>query len=78
MSNKAKNYHTLSKDMVTRIKEDKANHVVSQYRTDDTSALRKRPDHDETDAWRPPFIRDVERIMHNPYYNRYADKTQVF
>ena len=23
-------------------------------------------------------MRDVEKIMHSPYYNRYADKTQVF
>lgn len=26
----------------------------------------------------PAFVRDVEKIMHSPYYNRYADKTQVF
>ena len=28
--------------------------------------------------WRPAFVRDIEKIMHLPYYNRYADKTQVF
>lgn len=28
--------------------------------------------------WRPVFVRDTEKIMHLPYYNRYADKTQVF
>ncbi|MCR4716599.1 MAG: HD domain-containing protein, partial [Lachnospiraceae bacterium] len=54
------------------------NNIINPYRTDDNDAVRKRPDHDETNVWRPPFIRDVERIMHNPYYNRYSDKTQVF
>jgi dGTPase len=78
MSDRVKNYQTLSEELVLRIRQDKAEHKLSPYRTDDTMALRKRPDHNETDAWRPPFIRDVERIMHNPYYNRYADKTQVF
>ena len=24
------------------------------------------------------FVRDIEKIIHRPYYNRYADKTQVF
>jgi dGTPase len=27
---------------------------------------------------RTPFIRDIDKIMHCPFYNRYADKTQVF
>ena len=27
--------------------------------------------------WRPAFVRDIEKILHNPYYNRYSDKTQV-
>ena len=27
---------------------------------------------------RPAFVRDTEKILHLPYYNRYADKTQVF
>ena len=35
-------------------------------------------EHDRATLWRPAFVRDVEKIMHSPYYNRYADKTQVF
>ena len=35
-------------------------------------------DHDKANLWRPAFVRDVEKIMHVPYYNRYSDKTQVF
>lgn len=41
-------------------------------------AIRRRSNHDIESVWRPEFVRDVEKIMHSPYYNRYADKTQVF
>ena len=41
-------------------------------------ALRRDPDHDKANLWRPAYIRDSEKIMHSLYYNRYADKTQVF
>ena len=27
---------------------------------------------------RPPFFRDVDRILHSTAYTRYMDKTQVF
>lgn len=33
---------------------------------------------DKENLWRPAFVRDIEKIIHSPYYNRYADKTQVF
>lgn len=42
------------------------------------SAIRRDPEHDKATLWRPAFVRDAEKIMHSPYYNRYADKTQVF
>lgn len=42
------------------------------------NAIRRRPNHDKANLWRPAYVRDVEKIMHCPYYNRYADKTQVF
>ena len=28
--------------------------------------------------WRPAFGHDIDKILNCPYYNRYADKTQVF
>lgn len=34
--------------------------------------------HDAATVWRNAFVRDVDKILHCPYYNRYADKTQVF
>lgn len=41
-------------------------------------AIRRNTDKDKATLWRPAFVRDVEKIMHSPYYNRYTDKTQVF
>lgn len=40
--------------------------------------LRRRMEHDRPNLWRPAYVRDCEKILHSPYYNRYADKTQVF
>lgn len=42
------------------------------------TAIRRNTDHDKASLWRPSFVRDAEKILHSPYYNRYADKTQVF
>ncbi len=39
---------------------------------------RRRNDHDIANLWRPAYVRDCEKIIHCPYYNRYSDKTQVF
>lgn len=41
-------------------------------------SIRRNPEHDKATLWRGAFVRDAEKIMHSPYYNRYADKTQVF
>ena len=40
--------------------------------------LRRRMEHDKPNLWRPAYVRDCEKILHSPYYNRYSDKTQVF
>lgn len=50
----------------------------SPYRCDDGQIVRRDPDRDKASLWRPAFVRDIEKIMHLPFYNRYADKTQVF
>ncbi len=33
---------------------------------------------DRSSIWRQPFVHDIDKIMHSPYFNRYADKTQVY
>ena len=71
-------YHNLSEEIQNRIREDRANNVVNPYAFKDENVIRREPDHDRANLWRPAFVRDVEKIMHCPYYVRYMDKTQVF
>ncbi len=70
-------YHSLSDELQKRIQKDRDNHWKNPYAFQNGDVVRRRPDHEETNLWRPTFVRDTERILHNPYYNRYSDKTQV-
>ena len=69
----------LSPELLERMRDDRARGWVNPYRADDAAALRRegRPQ-DEANLWRPAYVRDVEKILHLPAYNRYAGKTQVF
>ena len=71
-------YNSLSKELQDRIIEDRAKHQVNPYAFKDENVVRRQMDHDKANLWRPAFVRDCEKIMHLPLYNRYADKTQVF
>ncbi|MCM1181254.1 MAG: HD domain-containing protein [Clostridium sp.] len=73
-----KKYCDLSEELQERIKRDRENGVKNPYRTRDEDAVRRRMDWDKNKLLRPAYIRDIEKILHTPYYNRYADKTQVF
>lgn len=69
----------LSDGLVERMRLDRAEGWVNPHRTEDAAALRReRRDGDEGSLWRPAFVRDTEKILHLPSYNRYAGKTQVF
>lgn len=69
----------LSSDLVARMEADRAAHWVNPHRCDDAAAIRREArDADETSIWRPAYVRDVEKILHLPAYNRYNGKTQVF
>ncbi len=65
-------YNKLSQELVEKIKEN-----ISDKHIFDV-AIRRDNSHDVPNIWRPAFVRDVEKIMNCPYYNRYTDKTQVF
>lgn len=71
-------YNSLSDDIQEKIKDDKANGVKNPFAFCDLNAIRREPNHDVANLWRPAFVRDAEKIMHCPYYVRYMDKTQVF
>ncbi len=72
------NYHSLSREIQERIKKDRESHVINPYAFKDENIVRRNMEHDKANLWRPAFVRDCEKIMHLPFYNRYADKTQVF
>lgn len=75
---KTRKYYDLSEELQNRIIEDRKNGYVNPYRTKDEDAIRRKQDWDRNKLLRPAYVRDCEKIMHTPYYNRYADKTQVF
>ena len=71
-------YETLSEGVAARIRSDRENGTRPAVATPDHAALRRRAEAaDTTDPIRTPFVRDIGRILHCPFYNRYADKTQV-
>lgn len=73
------NYKNLSEQLIKQIKSDKERGTTPNFSTPDENAIRRRDNpHDEASAWRGAFIRDTDKILHCPLYNRYADKTQVF
>ena len=69
----------LSPELVERMEEDRAHGWQNPYRARGADALRREARvSDEANFWRPAYVRDVEKILHLPAYNRYAGKTQVF
>ena len=59
-------YHELSKEIQERIEEDRRNHVVHPYAFRNENVIRRDMGHDAPKLWRPAFVSDVEKIIHNP------------
>lgn len=75
---KLSNYIQISKELSERIEEDKRKNYINPYAFKDENVIRRNPERDKASLQRPAFVRDIEKIIHSPYYNRYTDKTQVF
>lgn len=73
-----KKYFDLSQQLQERICYDREKGITNPYRTRNEDAIRRKQDWDRNKLLRPAYVRDCEKIMHAPFYNRYADKTQVF
>lgn len=58
--------------------------LLSPYATRDSQAIYEHgngsrgPQDEDAALVRPPFVRDVDRVLNNAFYNRCMDKTQVF
>lgn len=71
-------YRLLTRETQDKIEQDRKNAVVFPWKARNCDAIRRNSDRDAQSLWRPSYVRDIEKILHCPYYNRYADKTQVF
>lgn len=72
-------YEKLSKELEDRINNDRLNNTRPVLACPDELVIRRRnSEKDKSSLIRTSFIRDIDKIIHCPYYNRYADKTQVF
>ena len=78
MSSSTVKYKKIDEELQQEIIFNREQHWVNPYAFKDENAVRRNNEVDKANLWRPVFVRDIEKIMHLPYYNRYADKTQVF
>ena len=75
---KSRNYEKLSPETSERIRHDIEHNCRPNFGAKSADAKRRVQSQDVENVWRSAYIRDVDKIMHSPFYNRYTDKTQVF
>lgn len=68
----------MGKSDYLKLSEAKACEIEKTLGLTVKDVIRRNPERDRAKLWRPCYIRDIEKILHHPFYNRYTDKTQVF
>ena len=68
----------ISSEVAAAVLDQRANGHLSPYACTGEQAIRRSTRHDAGTVQRPSFVRDSEKIIHLPAYNRLAGKTQVF
>lgn len=72
-------YETISPALEQEILANQRAGWMSPYACPDTAVLRRyQRESDTPRILRPPFSKDADKILNSAFYNRYADKTQVF
>lgn len=71
-------YESLSKELTNRIIKDREQGTLPDVGFKDKDVVRRHASKDGVTVWRPTFVKDIDKIMYCPFYNRYTDKTQVF
>ena len=72
-------FDTLPSEIIQKIEYDRANGIKNPFAFCDSNAVRRKNNaHDNPTLLRSNFIRDIDKILNCPFYNRYSDKTQVF
>ena len=68
----------LSEELNKKIARENAEGSFVNRAYDEGKILRRHAEKETLSAWQTPFIQDIDKIMHCPYFSRYADKTQVY
>ncbi len=72
-------YLCLDEDIEAQMQKDRASGWKNPHAfLDENVTRRENNPHDRSSIVRPAFVRDIEKILNIPAYNRYANKTQVF
>lgn len=72
-------YETLSEELTAKMNSDLAAGIRTGYAFDESTAIRRYPPSSvKSSLLRSAFVQDTDKILYCPFYNRYADKTQVF
>lgn len=72
-------YLSLKPEVEQAIRADRLTGKKNGFRFNDADVVRRFDlAHDRATLTRPAFMRDVEKIVNVPAYNRYSGKTQVF
>lgn len=71
-------YEYLTPETEKKIATEKAENTFALLAFNEENVIRRNPGKDKANIIRTAFIRDCDKIIHCPFYNRYADKTQVF
>ena len=72
-------YNNFSSEFIDRWNADTDKGISNPYRCKNEDVIRRNPKRDMSQRLhRPPFCRDIDKILNVPPYNRYAGKTQVF
>lgn len=72
-------YEVLSPALTANIVQDRIEGTSFRVGYENSSVIRRKSiSSDNASVWRPPFVHDIDKILHCPFYNRYTDKTQVF
>lgn len=72
-------YENLPQELEEEILARQAEGWISPYACKNSDVIRRldRPS-DQPKIYRQPFSKDADKILNSAFYNRYADKTQVF
>ncbi len=72
-------YESLSPALAANIVQDRLEGKPLRVGYENSCVIRRKSiASDSATVWRPPFVHDIDKILHCPFYNRYTDKTQVF